>query len=207
MTRSQLVVPAVAVLAVCVMMTAHLPAQSSSGGLRTRSGLHHERRGAIPICRGSGQPRRLMGVPLQRDPALGTRAYLTDEEFAQRQKQASRQAAADGEEFAAPAGGWRGRHWPPEPLARTRDAAASGIAHRRSAERTDAGDDTGRRAPCGGSRTQEQHGRRTVQRSRGSRLLRSLRLTWRRSARSRQWSTTTAPRSCRARATWPSASR
>ena len=44
-------------------------------------------------------------MPLQRDPALGTRAYLTDEEFAQRQKQASRQAEADSEEFAAPAGG------------------------------------------------------------------------------------------------------
>ena len=43
----------------------------------------------------------MIGVPLQRDPALGTRAYLTDEEFAQRQKQASQQAEADNEEFVA----------------------------------------------------------------------------------------------------------
>ena len=104
MTRSQLVVPAVAVLAVCVMMTASLPAQSSSGASNANWVTPRTAWGD-PDLQGIWPASELIGVPLQRDPALGTRAYLTDEEFAQRQKQASRQAEADGEEFAAPAGG------------------------------------------------------------------------------------------------------
>jgi hypothetical protein len=43
-----------------------------------------------------------MGVPMQRPEALGTRAELTDEEFAQRQKTAQKQAQADQEEFVKP---------------------------------------------------------------------------------------------------------
>jgi len=43
-----------------------------------------------------------MGVPLQRAANLGARTTLTDEEFAQREAQAQRQAAADNEEFAKP---------------------------------------------------------------------------------------------------------
>ena len=106
MTRSQLVVPAVAVLAVCAMMTAHLPAQSSSGtGASNAKWVTPRTAWGDPDLQGIWPASELIGVPLQRDPALGTRAYLTDEEFAQRQKQASRQAEADGEEFAPPAGG------------------------------------------------------------------------------------------------------
>ena len=42
-----------------------------------------------------------MGVPMQRPANMGTRAQLTDEEFAQRQEQAQRQLAADAESTAA----------------------------------------------------------------------------------------------------------
>jgi hypothetical protein len=39
-------------------------------------------------------------IPMQRPASFGTRAFLTDEEFAQRQKQAQRQSESDSEEFA-----------------------------------------------------------------------------------------------------------
>lgn len=42
-------------------------------------------------------------IPMQRPPGFGTRAYLTDEEFAEREKRAQKQTEADSEEFA-PAG-------------------------------------------------------------------------------------------------------
>lgn len=44
-------------------------------------------------------------IPMQRPASFGTRAYLTDEEFAQRQKQAQRQSESDSEEFAPSAAG------------------------------------------------------------------------------------------------------
>src|SRR3954471_22613275 len=44
-------------------------------------------------------------IPMQRPANFGTRAYLTDEEFAQRQKQAQTQSEADSEEFAPSKGG------------------------------------------------------------------------------------------------------
>ena len=50
----------------------------------------------------------MVGVPLERPVELGTRATLTDEEFNSRQAQNARQAAADDEEFIAPAAGGRG---------------------------------------------------------------------------------------------------
>jgi len=51
-----------------------------------------------PDLQGIWPSSEMIGVPLQRDEKLGTRAYLTDEEFAQRQAQAARQADADNEE-------------------------------------------------------------------------------------------------------------
>ena len=42
-----------------------------------------------------------MGVPMQRPEALGTRATLTDAEFAQKEAQAKKQAQADSESTAA----------------------------------------------------------------------------------------------------------
>src|ERR1700680_4812729 len=44
----------------------------------------------------------LIGVPVQRDPKFGTRNVLTEDEFAQRQKQADQQTASDREEFVKP---------------------------------------------------------------------------------------------------------
>jgi hypothetical protein len=49
-----------------------------------------------------GQWPATANIPMQRPASFGTRAFLTDEEFAQRQKQASKQTETDGEEFAAP---------------------------------------------------------------------------------------------------------
>ena len=42
-----------------------------------------------------------MGVPMQRPEALGTRATLTDAEFAQKEAQAKKQAQADSESTVA----------------------------------------------------------------------------------------------------------
>jgi hypothetical protein len=52
------------------------------------------------------------GVPLQRSESLGTRNVLTEDEFAEREKQAALEAAADSEEFKA-AGATIGEN-PPE---------------------------------------------------------------------------------------------
>ncbi len=58
-----------------------------------------------------------LGVPFERAESLGPRELLTDEEFAEREAQARRQAAIDSEEFVAPRAGGRGdgtgppAHW------------------------------------------------------------------------------------------------
>jgi len=51
-----------------------------------------------------GQWPAFANIPMQRPVSFGTRAFLTDEEFAQRAKQAQKQSEADSEEFA-PSGG------------------------------------------------------------------------------------------------------
>jgi hypothetical protein len=51
-----------------------------------------------------GQWPAFANIPLQRQASFGTRAFLTDEEFAQRAKQAQRQSEADSEEFAPSTG-------------------------------------------------------------------------------------------------------
>ena len=61
-----------------------------------------------PDLQGIWPSTHMVGVPLERPAELGTRATLTDEEFKNRQAQNARQAAADDEEFVAPAGGGRG---------------------------------------------------------------------------------------------------
>ena len=43
-------------------------------------------------------------IPMQRQVSFGTRAYLTEEEFAQRAKQAQSQNEADSEEFVPASG-------------------------------------------------------------------------------------------------------
>jgi hypothetical protein len=54
-----------------------------------------------PDLQGIWPSSEMIGVPLQRPAELGTRAYLTDAEFAQRQAQLARQAEADNEQFVA----------------------------------------------------------------------------------------------------------
>jgi hypothetical protein len=103
MTRAQWVVWSGAALAVGVMMSADVPAQSSSGAAAaTAKWVTPRTAWGDPDLQGVWPSSEMIGVPLQRDPKLGTRAFLTDEEFAQRQQQASRQASADSEEFVAP---------------------------------------------------------------------------------------------------------
>ena len=61
-----------------------------------------------PDLQGIWPSTHMVGVPLERPVELGTRATLTDEEFKARAAQNARQAAADDEEFVAPAAGGRG---------------------------------------------------------------------------------------------------
>jgi hypothetical protein len=50
-----------------------------------------------------------LGIPFERPAQMGNRTEITDAEFAERQAQSARQAAADAEEFVAPRGGGAGR--------------------------------------------------------------------------------------------------
>jgi hypothetical protein len=60
-----------------------------------------------------------LGVPFERAETYGTRTTMTDQEFAEREAQASRQAAADAEEFVVPRGrGTDGTGPPPHWLER-----------------------------------------------------------------------------------------
>ena len=102
---------AVMTVAGAVLMTADVPAQSTSS-----SNVAPRTAWGDPDLQGIWPSSEMIGVPLQRDPKLGTRAFLTDEEFAQRQKQASQQEASDSEEFVvARTGGGDGtgppNHW------------------------------------------------------------------------------------------------
>jgi hypothetical protein len=58
-----------------------------------------------PDLQGIWPSGHLINVPFERPPAFGTRAVLTDAEFAQRAAQLQKQAEADAEEFSAGAGG------------------------------------------------------------------------------------------------------
>ena len=116
MKSFRFVVSAGAALAV-VLTAVHVPAQTptGAGALKTKWVTPRTAWGD-PDLQGTWPSSDLIGVPLQRAPELGTRAYLTDQEFAERQKQASQQADADNEEFvAARTGGGDGtgppNHW------------------------------------------------------------------------------------------------
>ena len=58
-----------------------------------------------PDLQGIWPSGHLINVPFERPPAFGTRAVLTDAEFAQRAAQLEKQAEADAEEFSAGGGG------------------------------------------------------------------------------------------------------
>src|SRR5262245_34409214 len=93
---------AVVTLAVCASLAAHVRAQAQSASASGAKWVTPRTPWGDPDLQGTWPSSEMIGVPLQRAPELGTRAYLTDEEFAQRLKQASQQEAADSEEFAAP---------------------------------------------------------------------------------------------------------
>jgi hypothetical protein len=116
MTRSRFVVLTGAALAFCVLTTAHVPAQAPGAGGVAAKWVTPRTAWGDPDLQGVWPSSEMIGVPLQRDAKLGTRASLTDEEYQQREKQSSRQAEADGEEFvAARTGGGDGtgppNHW------------------------------------------------------------------------------------------------
>jgi hypothetical protein len=81
------------------------------------AGSHSAAKAATPTAKNYAPPKTPWGdpdlqgqwpafanIPLQRPTSFGTRAFLTDEEFAQRAKQAQRQSEADSEEFAPSTG-------------------------------------------------------------------------------------------------------
>ena len=74
---------------------------------------------------------RYANIPMQRPADLGTGGTLTDEEFAQRAKQAQKQTEDDGEEFAI---GDRRHHQSSLLLAGARETRSSSLAGRRSAQ-------------------------------------------------------------------------
>jgi hypothetical protein len=148
----------------------------------------------------------MVGVPIERPVEFGTRATLSDTEFQQRQSQAARQAQADDEEVAPRAGGGG------DGTGRPRTGASAVEAQRQnslivgSGRRPHAEDDAAT-APRVAMRAQKS--------STGDGPFSSAadldyttaasRAAW--SARCCPSSTTTAPRSCRRRATWRSATR
>ena len=100
--KSTVVIALAAVaLGACTLMVAPLRAQAQVAGAAGGGWVTPRTPWGDPDLQGIWPSSEMIGVPLQRDQKLGTRAYLTDEEFAQREKQASRQAEADGEEFVA----------------------------------------------------------------------------------------------------------
>jgi hypothetical protein len=117
MTRSRFLVPVGAALAVSMLLAARVPAQAPAADSASNAKWVTPRTAwGDPDLQGIWPSSEMIGVPLQRDHALGTRAFLTDQEFAQRQKQASQQEEADSEEFiAARTGGGDGtgppNHW------------------------------------------------------------------------------------------------
>ena len=110
------VVPIAVVVGVSMLMAARLPAQTPTAAGASAKWVTPRTAWGDPDLQGIWPSSEMIGVPLQRDPALGTRAVLTDQEFEQRQKQSSQQAEADSEEFIAPrTGGGDGTgppgHW------------------------------------------------------------------------------------------------
>jgi hypothetical protein len=116
MKVSRCIVLTAVALGAGLWMAADLRAQAQSRSAAGAGWVTPRTAWGDPDLQGIWPSSEMIGVPLQRDSKLGTRGYLTDEEFAQREKQASRQAEADGEEFVAPrTGGGDGtgppNHW------------------------------------------------------------------------------------------------
>jgi hypothetical protein len=105
MTRRTLVLVGGLALAVAIALPrsgAHAQGQGSGGdhGFRTPWG--------DPDIQGLFTTDGELGVPFERPEQFGDRAVITEQEFADRQKQSARQAETDAEEFVAPRAGGRG---------------------------------------------------------------------------------------------------
>ena len=88
-------IPRVALLVFAMLVS--LPGQTKPG--QTKSWTPPKTAWGDPDLQGMWPGN--MGVPLQRPESMGTRTTLTDEEFAQREAQARKQAQADSESTAA----------------------------------------------------------------------------------------------------------
>jgi len=91
-------------LAAAVMLTLSVAvlAQSQSGASNYKA---PRTPWGDPDLQGIWPSTEMVGVPLQRPEAFGTRAFLTDAEFKARQAQFAQQAENDEEAFVAPGGG------------------------------------------------------------------------------------------------------
>jgi hypothetical protein len=106
MTSSRSIASGLVALALCAWATSQISGQAWT---------HPRTPWGDPDLQGIWPSSAMIGVPLQRDPALGTRTVVTEQEFATRQQVAARQAAADSEEFVAGGAGGDGtgppNHW------------------------------------------------------------------------------------------------
>jgi hypothetical protein len=78
------------------------PSASPKAGTTVKAWTPTKTSWGDPDIQGMWPGTDLLGVPLQRDPKLGTRALLTDEEYAQREARAKRAAQGESQEFDNP---------------------------------------------------------------------------------------------------------
>ena len=87
-----------AVIAGAVMFVAPVAGQAPAAAAKSKAYVPPKTPWGDPDLQGTWPGN--MGVPMQRPLNLGTRATLTEEEYAQRVQQAQRQASADAQEFS-----------------------------------------------------------------------------------------------------------
>jgi hypothetical protein len=99
------VTPQAAAAAACLALAALVSSSSLSGQSAPASSATSSKYSVPrtpwgdPDLQGKWPSTDLVGVPMQRDPKLGTRTELTEDEFKARQEQFARQAAQDEAEF------------------------------------------------------------------------------------------------------------
>ena len=89
----------VAVSLIAVAVQAQTPQGSATGGGGGEAYRSPRTPWGDPDLQGKWPGGHMAGVPLQRPESLGTRNVLTDAEFAEREKQAARQAIQDVADF------------------------------------------------------------------------------------------------------------
>ena len=88
-----------AVVAVAACATVSLVAQSAEETKSTKSYTPPKTAWGDPDLQGIWPSTDMVSVPFERPKQFGTRRFLTDQEFAQRQKDAEKQSALDNESF------------------------------------------------------------------------------------------------------------